>query len=774
MKVRVHCLVVLMAVFWILTVDASTLGPCAQVETNASRFGGVLRPHLSLALLGFASLQWLQMLLPCMCCRLRCLLQVVGPSLLHKFWCGQYGAQSSVHWSDFGTHSRWRAGLLPIWTIYIRPLGHSLRDNISSSTFSTTFSIQVRTNPFFSCEPPGPKSRADPPSGPPSRSCSYVTRWLWILMFFLVTTRVGGVRVASDATEAGSQELFATATSGGRLLSTAKKRAFHRAQRRAQTAGGTFYKGRWCTAKSLNVRGEVASANDRAPRPGTFRTWQHNPQVLDLNIVSWNSSGLGAAVLPEFLLWLDQIPQASRPNIVLIQESHWRFTSEYRHGNWLAYHNGVSEGSTDRYAGLLTLIRVPGVSAEQVRVHNVLQGRLTHVRIDLPNRNVDILHVYQHAASSDPSRAVKDKRRRLFNRLDTLIQSMPGRNLLVVGGDFNQPLPYAAPHTGSAICVPSPTNPDHSREGNTLLHIAERHDLVALNTFHCRPSFTYQHCASRTQIDFIFVRSGDAFGRAKRSRPLYDSSLMAWRDTKHHPLIAELSLPRNWWPAKTRSTRYDRAALIQSYNLQTLQYQTFAAAASRHLEDAELSSYHVMRDQLMVCCAEHFPAIKSRVPQPWNHPSLAGSIKRMWAHYKLSRLYQRRLSFDLPTCFAQWHHASRFKAMHREAKRHGRLVKRERYLDQIQQAEEAAASHNAYVLYRIVRRLAPKQRFQSVQIRAEDGSILSHDQELCLLRSQLKRFGIGQRTGNALHYEVARALMQVRRQFSTMHLISPS
>ena len=77
--------------------------------------------------------------------------------------------------------------------------------------------------------------------------------------------------------------------------------------------------------------------------------------------------------------------------------------------------------------------------------------------------------------------------------------------------------------------------------------------------------------------------------------------------------------------------------------------------------------------------------------------------------------------------------------MHREAKRHGRLMKRERYLDQIQQAEEAAASHNAYVLYCIVRRLAPKQRFQSVQIRSDDGSILSHDQELCLLRSHFEK-----------------------------------
>ena len=375
-------------------------------------------------------------------------------------------------------------------------LGGQLEKTVYGSISILLHYIAQRASPNSFCEPSGPKSRADPPSGSYSLRFFLSSRWLRFLILFTVFLRVGGARVASDATEAGSQELLATATSGGRLLSTAKKRAFHRAQRRAQVAGGTFYKGRWCTARSLHVRGVDASADARAPRPGTFRTWQQNPKVLDLNIISWNSSGLGAAVLPEFLLWLDQLPQESRPNIVLIQESHWRFTSEYRHGNWLAYHNGVSEGSADRYAGLLTLIRVPGVSPEQVRVHNVLQGRLTHVRIDFPTRNVDILHVYQHAASTDPSRTIKDKRRRLFNRLDTLIHSMPGRNLLVVGGDFNQPLPCALPYTGSAICVPSPTHPDHCREGNTLLHIAERHDLVALNTFHCRPSFTFQHCAS--------------------------------------------------------------------------------------------------------------------------------------------------------------------------------------------------------------------------------------------------------------------------------------
>ena len=205
--------------------------------------------------------------------------------------------------------------------------------------------------------------------------------------------------------------------------------------------------------------------------------------------------------------------------------------------------------------------------------------------------------------------------------------------------------------------------------------------------------------------------------------------------------------------------------------MQTQQYQVFAEAAVRHFAATQLSSYDEMRDQLMLCCSEHFPVARTPVPQPWNHPSLSGSIKRMWAHYKLSRLYQRRESFDIPTCFAQWHHASRFKAMHKEAKRHGRLMKRERYLSQIQQAEEAAASHNAFVLYRIVRRLAPKQRFQTVQIRSDDGSILSHDQELTLLRSHFEKvWHTDHWTGNALHCGVDQPQIQMQMSCVLMHL----
>ena len=97
---------------------------------------------------------------------------------------------------------------------------------------------------------------------------------------------------------------------------------------------------------------------------------------------------------------------------------------------------------------------------------------------------------------------------------------MPERNFLVVGGDFNLPLPMAPSWTGTPLTVPHPEQLEHAREGNSLLHLLERHSTQAVNTFHCRPCFTYQHCDSRTQIDYILVRRQNATGRSKRARPI--------------------------------------------------------------------------------------------------------------------------------------------------------------------------------------------------------------------------------------------------------------
>ena len=309
--------------------------------------------------------------------------------------------------------------------LMLRWLYAGLYDGLQKFFFASSFRIIYHgQHPFYIWSPsvPSPETTRQP-----DLLLSGIVRLLWLgFEFFLVymlVTGVVGARVASDTTGAGSQGSLTPETTGGSHTSRLGKRAFHRAQQRAQVAGGTFYKGKWCTAQSLNATTSFATTSRAPLRPGAFRGWKPRQDAMPLNIITWKSSGLSEAVLPEFLLRVDTLPADSRSNILLIQESHWRFTSEYKHGDWLAFHNGISEISTDRYAGLLTLVHIPGIHSEHVRVQNVLQGRLTHIHIDFPYRDVDAVHVYQHAASSDPAKTVQEKRCRLFNRLDVLMLS---------------------------------------------------------------------------------------------------------------------------------------------------------------------------------------------------------------------------------------------------------------------------------------------------------------------------------------------------------------
>ena len=96
------------------------------------------------------------------------------------------------------------------WCFYV--LGGQLKKPVYGSISILLHYTAQRASPNSFCEPSGPKSRADPPSGSYLLRFFLSTRWLRFLILFTVFLRVGGARVASDATEAGSQELLATAT----------------------------------------------------------------------------------------------------------------------------------------------------------------------------------------------------------------------------------------------------------------------------------------------------------------------------------------------------------------------------------------------------------------------------------------------------------------------------------------------------------------------------------------------------------------------------------
>ena len=178
-------------------------------------------------------------------------------------------------------------------------------------------------------------------------------------------------------------------------------------------------------------------------------------------------------------------------------------------------------------------------SFESVRWSTPLVGHLLHVRLPVKGRHVDIINLYQYALHTGPDRAaVLHKRERVLHHLDKTLSSLPIRNVLLIGGDFNTmgtrdslpfgPGTYLGPHP----------HPDR----HLLAHLANTHRLTALNTWgRVSKAATFEHDQVRSQIDFFFARAAQIDGRSRCActDPLFH--LLRWRGgARHYPVLVSI------------------------------------------------------------------------------------------------------------------------------------------------------------------------------------------------------------------------------------------
>ena len=140
-----------------------------------------------------------------------------------------------------------------------------------------------------------------------------------------------------------------------------------------------------------------------------------------LRIMTWNSGGMQMTGLDEYMLRIEALPTRQQPHILLIEESHWTMDSEWTSGGWQCISSGCSP--QNRYGGLLTLIRIRGVSAQHIRIHRVSAGRLDHIRISFQQYAIDVLHLCQKAVSFSQSQEASQKRMQLWRLLAKLLQA---------------------------------------------------------------------------------------------------------------------------------------------------------------------------------------------------------------------------------------------------------------------------------------------------------------------------------------------------------------
>ena len=291
------------------------------------------------------------------------------------------------------------------------------------------------------------------------------------------------------------------------VTSVARKRAFRKAQLRAQTVEPGVriqYRGRWMHATELGLRPNSQVEHGRSSRTQQrVQTQQRSPcpqlspwppegsaqrsgkKGQGLYAISLNLGGITTELYDELCRWLELPEVAKQLDIIFIQET-WRQSADYQLPSW----SWISSGSKPVSGqGVAILINKSYASPAQIRYREVRVGRILQVQIpakgDAQGRFVNLVNVYNHSKVSE-SQQVYGKREVVWNALDKLIPSKPRRHYLCIAGDFNTDLPQFSPLIATSFCsklgVRTP-----ARDQHRFIDLIKHNGLCALNAGDRKP-----------------------------------------------------------------------------------------------------------------------------------------------------------------------------------------------------------------------------------------------------------------------------------------------
>ena len=341
--------------------------------------------------------------------------------------------------------------------------------------------------------------------------------------------------------------------------SAVRKRAFRRARRRAEQHGGTYYHGRWMSAEALGTRSVGTSQTMASAKPRPIQQAKCRPTAR-LRVRSYNLGGVSGPVYDHLHFWLTT---ACKDDVVILQELHWgcgRAEATWTIPGWSMV---VSADPQQRFAGVGILISNRVAAPDNISYTSSLPGRLLHVRCTTTGKTLDVIAGYQWVRTEGGTAATTEKRSKFWMSLGTLLHSIPTRNLVVVGADFNT---QCRPVSGLIGRGTLQTCHQPDPEFEALLN---EHQLVLLNTWgrSARAAcHTYRFDDVYSQIDFIAMRRPTADHTARLAKPV-PFDLAPWREgAKHRAVLASIPWRAGWTfqPKHSPSVKFSPSTLRQS------------------------------------------------------------------------------------------------------------------------------------------------------------------------------------------------------------------
>eukprot|EP00439_Symbiodinium_sp_Y106_P066972 s3590_g11.t1 len=485
-------------------------------------------------------------------------------------------------------------------------------------------------------------------------------------------------------------------------LSRIRKRSFKRAVKRAQLHGETMYRGKLLRAQPPLL--PVAEEEKESVKPR-------------IHFMSWNVGGLSSVLYAEICVWLQQ-PEQLQIGIFLLQETHWDFTADWTTNEWCLCHSTTGKKGS---GGVLVGIRKGLVDPESIRWHEHVPGRLLQVRCLLGKQQLDIINLYQHAYLNQAGQAdaVMQKRKQLWNKMDTLLVSLPARSHIILGGDFNTQLREEPKLVGPGILSKDLTDKERS-DRELPMQALLRHRLCVLNTWGAKKkACTYRHPKASSQIDYVCVRQPLADGKAKQTRPKF-IPLAGWRTVGHHPLLG--SVPLRWTPWTRQAAARAASDFANESRIKWL---------GAHPQRA---SVHELRR-----------AVKEVGVAPPEKPSkppleeVNGMVLSGWNLRRSMAAAQSRFHRGMKFIFLYFWLKTKYQKAHRQLKKELRARKRRQTLLLLEQAENAAHCKDSRTLFGIIRLMCPSGRSQRIRIRGREGQLLNGEEECEVLASYAQK-----------------------------------
>ncbi|CAE7227379.1 Pol, partial [Symbiodinium sp. CCMP2456] len=432
----------------------------------------------------------------------------------------------------------------------------------------------------------------------------------------------------------------------------------------------------------------------------------------------------------ELLLYLENLDPQHRPQIVMLQESHWgeHCARTFNSGRWKVI---TSPATDNQSAGVATLLDRGLCSNGQVLHTDPIPGRLLHVRLQRPDWTLDTYNVYrrQIGQGRDTAEEVRALRNRVWQAFEAVLARAPQRHTILAAGDFNCPLREGA--CAGPRCAPQDTKPPADQ--SSFLRALEDHHMIQVNSWQRQAGATYYHAKGQTLIDHVLLRKSQCDQRAKTAKPV-KTSLAAWRQGSYHlPVLCSLPVHRfhslnkpkqpkrewNHWDL-IRSLRDPHSSQLQAFR------QAVAAGLSKAVDAPTINAL------LCSCASQVFPPqVRPQRLTAWQTQPMQVGIKGMWQAYAQWKRVALRGNGAI---LRVWRSYATFRKAQRDFRKAGKQARKQWFSNRLQDLQQAAARKDMRALFAGMRTMAPKKKKSEVQLKSPDGHLQSAEAQIRQLR----------------------------------------